>query len=63
MASATTLGEGGSGTLDAKDRAEARGVRVRARARVESGSASESSLRDLLVDMLKRDASHVGMLW
>lgn len=46
MASATTAGEGGSGTFCAKARAEERaGVRVRAvRARVVAGSTSESSL-------------------
>lgn len=50
IASATTLGDGGNGTLDAKerfDKAEARGVRVvnADRARVVAGSASESSLK------------------
>ena len=50
IASATTAGDGGRGTFDAKDRfesAEARpGVRVKAdRARVVAGSTSESSLK------------------
>lgn len=50
IASATTAGDGGNGTLDANDRlesAEARaGVLVKAvRARVDAGSDSESSLR------------------
>jgi hypothetical protein len=49
MASATTAGDGGSGTLDAKDKlesADVRGVRVKAvRDRVVAGSASESSLK------------------
>lgn len=45
MASATTAGDGGSGTLDAKESAEARGVLVNAvRERVVERSASESSL-------------------
>jgi hypothetical protein len=48
ITSATTAGEGGNGTFDAKerfDKAEARGVRVKADlARVVAGSTSESSL-------------------
>lgn len=48
MASATTAGDGGRGTLDANERldnAEARGVLVKAdRARAPVGSTSESSL-------------------
>lgn len=45
IASATTAGDGGRGTLDANERADARGVLVKAdRARVEAGSTSESSL-------------------
>lgn len=48
IASATTAGDGGSGTLDANerlDKPEARGVLVKAdRARVDAGSTSESSL-------------------
>src|SRR5277367_5635354 len=58
MASATTLGEGGRGTLCAKERAEARGVRATARARDVSPSASESSLESGLVRFAERDASH-----
>ena len=50
IASATTAGDGGRGTFDAKDRfesAEARGVRVRADlARLVAGSTSESSLKE-----------------
>jgi hypothetical protein len=49
IAFATTLGEGGKGTLEANarfDRADARGVRATKadRARVVAGSTSESSL-------------------
>lgn len=48
IASATTAGDGGSGTLDAKERfvkRPARGVATNAeRARVVAGSTSESSL-------------------
>ena len=48
ITSATTAGDGGSGTFDAKDRferADARGVRVKAvRDRVVAASASESEL-------------------
>jgi hypothetical protein len=51
IASATTAGDGGRGTLDAKDRferAEARGVRAKAeRERVVAGSTSESSLKEI----------------
>lgn len=48
IASATTLGEGGRGTLDANerfDKAETRGVRASARDRVVAASDSESSLK------------------
>jgi hypothetical protein len=59
MASATTAGEGGSGTFWAKARAECRGVRATAelRARVVAGSTSESSLQENLVTHCEQDAS------
>jgi hypothetical protein len=53
IASATTAGDGGNGTLDAKASADARGVRVRAvRARVVAGSISESSLEEISIVMM-----------
>lgn len=62
MASATTLGEGGSGTFCAKDRAEARGVRATARARAACGSASESSLESWSACHTKTDASYAATM-
>lgn len=57
IASATTAGDGGKGTLDANASADARGVRVRAvRARVVAGSTSESSLEGVSFVMIPNDA-------
>jgi hypothetical protein len=58
IASATTAGDGGNGTFDAKERfdsADARGVRVKAeRARVVAGSTSESSLEEVSFVMMEQ---------
>lgn len=63
IASATTAGDGGKGTLDAKASADARGVRVRAvRARVVAGSISESSLEDVSFVMIAMTRSLSALL-
>jgi hypothetical protein len=63
IASATTAGDGGNGTLDAKARADARGVRVKAvRARVVAGSTSESSLQGISIVMIELTRSLGALL-
>jgi len=60
IASATTAGDGGNGTLDAKASADARGVRVKAvRARVFAGSTSESSLEEVSIVMIEEADAHL----
>jgi hypothetical protein len=63
IASATTAGDGGNGTLDAKERfdsADARGVRVKAeRARVVAGSTSESSLEEFRIVVMEEAYAHL----
>jgi hypothetical protein len=63
IASATTAGDGGNGTFDAKASADARGVRVNAvRARVFACSISESSLEGISIVMIEVTRSLVALL-